>query len=261
MNHYHYAVGDSREGPVSETNLESLLRNGVITEDSLVWTQGMAEWQPLRAVFPHWTSDAADGESARCAVSGRLLPTSSMIQFGDKWVAPEHRELFLQRLQHGDVDPTGGSFETASAWQRLGGAILDGLIVGIPVGIAVVIAAMALAPASNNDDLTGGLFLLMMLPAIALMAAYDIVMTKTKGATLGKMAAGCMVIDQRGRFPTWGTSTARWCVKTLPGFIPLIGNFWGLANGITLLVDDQRRAIHDRAASTRVVRRRALTDA
>ena len=44
-----YAQNGQQLGPVSESYLGQLARNGAITPDTLVWHAGMAQWQPFRA--------------------------------------------------------------------------------------------------------------------------------------------------------------------------------------------------------------------
>lgn len=45
-----YSTGDKQQGPVTEVHFKSLIQNNVITPDTLVWKEGMAEWLPLSAL-------------------------------------------------------------------------------------------------------------------------------------------------------------------------------------------------------------------
>ncbi len=48
MNEWYYAEGNrQRQGPLPAENLLSLYRSGRIALDTLVWREGMAQWQPL----------------------------------------------------------------------------------------------------------------------------------------------------------------------------------------------------------------------
>src|SRR5579862_7458355 len=40
-----YAAGGQQQGPVSETQLRDLIARGMVTSDTLVWSEGMAAWQ------------------------------------------------------------------------------------------------------------------------------------------------------------------------------------------------------------------------
>jgi hypothetical protein len=47
---WHYAVGNQQRGPVDEPTLRDLLRRGDLAPTTLVWTDGMPEWQPARDI-------------------------------------------------------------------------------------------------------------------------------------------------------------------------------------------------------------------
>lgn len=42
---WHYAIGNERHGPVSQADLDALIQNGTVTRDTLVWSEGMSDWQ------------------------------------------------------------------------------------------------------------------------------------------------------------------------------------------------------------------------
>lgn len=42
-----YASGNERKGPVSEAELQDLIRSGALKQNDLVWAEGMADWIPL----------------------------------------------------------------------------------------------------------------------------------------------------------------------------------------------------------------------
>ena len=47
-----YAVGQQQQGPVTEDQLRALAKDGVVTAETLVWREGLANWQPYRSVAP-----------------------------------------------------------------------------------------------------------------------------------------------------------------------------------------------------------------
>jgi len=51
MNWYYVSAG-KQTGPVDDAQLEALARVGQIQMDTLVWREGMAEWQPFSTVAP-----------------------------------------------------------------------------------------------------------------------------------------------------------------------------------------------------------------
>jgi len=103
-----YESEGERQGPVGETRLGDLRRDGIITDSTLIWSDGMEGWTPCEAVFEE--GDPGD-PLVTCAVSGERRPQSRMLPFGDRWVAPEHKETFVQQLREGEdrvVEPIEG---------------------------------------------------------------------------------------------------------------------------------------------------------
>jgi uncharacterized protein DUF4339 len=49
---WYYALGNDRQGPVEDAELDRLIASGVVTSDTLVWRAGMADWQPLSQARP-----------------------------------------------------------------------------------------------------------------------------------------------------------------------------------------------------------------
>ena len=49
---WYYALGNERQGPVEDAELDRLIARGVVTNDTLVWRAGMADWQPLSQARP-----------------------------------------------------------------------------------------------------------------------------------------------------------------------------------------------------------------
>lgn len=45
---WYYAADGQRVGPVGENDLRALAARGQVTADTLVWSDGMMDWQPLR---------------------------------------------------------------------------------------------------------------------------------------------------------------------------------------------------------------------
>lgn len=46
MSEWYYLVGGAQQGPVDEETLSRLAREGRLSRDSLVWTEGMPDWRP-----------------------------------------------------------------------------------------------------------------------------------------------------------------------------------------------------------------------
>lgn len=111
---WYAGIGGERIGPLTADDLRQRHRRGEIRDDTLVWTDGWDDWRPfavsglssdlpseptVTGVLP--ALGIGDGESVRCAVSGDHRPPAEMLQYGDAWVAPEHKDTFLQWLREG----------------------------------------------------------------------------------------------------------------------------------------------------------------
>jgi hypothetical protein len=47
---WHYSAGGQPAGPVSDNQLQGLLREGKVTAETMVWREGLADWQPAGSV-------------------------------------------------------------------------------------------------------------------------------------------------------------------------------------------------------------------
>ena len=99
----YYAINGQRQGPIAPVEFERLVSTGVITDQTLVWKDGMADWKPygevkasLPPTLPAGAAASASGsfttgpsgtaeETAVCAVSGKTFPKREMIQYEGKW--------------------------------------------------------------------------------------------------------------------------------------------------------------------------------
>ena len=49
---WYYAIGNERQGPVDDAELDRLIATRTVTPETLVWRAGMADWQPLAQARP-----------------------------------------------------------------------------------------------------------------------------------------------------------------------------------------------------------------
>lgn len=111
MNWY-YVDGGQPAGPVTDEQFEELRRAGKITDDTLVWREGMTDWLPSRQARPAggaaaqaptvqatWHSVQTPG--AVCAECGKLFALDDMIRHGDAYICANCKPIFFQRLREG----------------------------------------------------------------------------------------------------------------------------------------------------------------
>lgn len=171
------------------------------------------------------------------------------------------------RLPAGGPGVTAGPYELAEYSARAGAALIDFLVKAVfAVGVLLVLGA-AFGVGFLAGDYNGGivativaLIFAMIAFAIASLLYEPVYMAKTNGQTLGKQLTKCRVIRTSGEPMDFTWSLLREVViKWLA--IGLVGNtitaglpVATLADNLWPLWDDERRALHDYAASTRVVR-------
>ncbi|MEW6303188.1 MAG: GYF domain-containing protein [Verrucomicrobiota bacterium] len=98
MNWY-YAEGTQQTGPITEADLDALFASGRINAATLVWREGMANWQPYGQVKP--VPAGAPAGTVACSQCGGSFPPDEVIQYGGLAVCATCKPVFLQRLKEG----------------------------------------------------------------------------------------------------------------------------------------------------------------
>ena len=156
-----------------------------------------------------------------------------------------------------------GQLVLASWGSRFGAAIIDGLIVSaaalvilIPLGIGVFATGES-GSEGGFFALVVGLILALLVFALVALAYAPVMMWKTNGRTVGRMATGIRVVRANGQPMDFGTAVMREVViKALAvgiasSIIPLLPV---LLDILWPLWDDENRALHDFPVNTRTVR-------
>lgn len=274
MNWFYVDAGQ-QAGPVPDEQLDELVRNGKVRGDTLVWRDGMPNWQaysqarpegvqppapvltpPVPGVTPIPPGIAPTGNEVVCAECLQTFPRSATIQYGNVWVCQNCRPRFVQRLQSGAPLAPGavaGMFY-AGFWIRFLAKLIDGLIVGVIFGIPIFIvmfpAVLSGNPPQGQPAWASGFFAWpLQLMSWIIMLLYNGIFIGRFGATPGKMALGLKVVSPEGAPISYGRSFGRAAAEILSGLICNIGY-------IIAAFDSQKRALHDHIATTRVIRTR-----
>lgn len=215
-----YAIGGEQKGPVGIGDLQKIVKAGQAAADDLAWREGMSEWTPIAkiselAVFlsnpPLATPEVA---SPTLSVDGRLY---------------------------------------AGFWIRVVAYLMDCAVCFVPV-CAIAVIALAIggyATANQTPETTVSLapLWICMLVGLLVQWPYWAIMESSRlQATLGKMAAGVIVIDAKGNRLTFARATGRYFARVVAA-IPL---YLGL---IMVAFDARKRGLHDRLAATFVVKK------
>jgi uncharacterized RDD family membrane protein YckC len=182
---WYYADGGKQMGPVEESALDGLVSAGVVRDDTLVWQEGMAAWQPHAAV-----------RGPRAGIPGP--PPFSAVRYAGFWIR------FLARLVDGAILGIAGLILRMPLMLMLGIAMGR----GYPFGLTP--ATRAVMGASLVVNLLLGM-------------AYEVYFVSARGATPGKMALGLKIIRADGSPVPPGLALGRYFAQWISGITLMIG--------------------------------------
>lgn len=256
---WYYAVGKRKVGPISEEELKSLVKSKKINMETLVWRQGMKEWEKLGKIAKQKESSTqklqktAGTGQAICSECGRTFHEDEMISFENAKVCAGCKPAFIQKIKEGVS--VAGIMEYAGFWIRFGAIFIDGVILWAAqmVVYAVFGAITAAVMPSMPDESPNPSFFIISQVIITLLsfvisAAYDIWFVGRFGATPGKMACKIKIVTPDGGKVSYSRALGRYFAKWISSMILGIGFFMAA-------FDDEKRTLHDRICETRVIRK------
>ena len=131
--------------------------------------------------------------------------------------------------------------EPVGVGRRAVAVIIDSILLGI---VGYMVASVTGGTTTDGFAVSGA-------PAFAVFfiaMAYYVVMEKTSGATLGKMAMKLKVVKQDGAALDWQAAIVRNVLRIVDGF------FFYLVGAIVVWVSKSKQRLGDMAAHTIVVR-------
>ena len=250
---WYYAIDGERFGPVPHSELERLVQAGTVLSDSLIWRQGMNEWQTLaavRAANPAWIAERRQAnpsiEEPSAAAPTALTPPLAL-----EAPAAESEPVVVY----------------AGFWPRCGAYLVDfflwwmvwQIFVGI-VGTAYFPEAMAVIRGIEQYGIGYQLkpeeaLLLAPFWGVSLIIgliwsiAYDAIFLLRFGATPGKLLLGLRVVQADGRPLGFTRIVLRSLSKSLVCLTLGIGY-------LIVAFDEHKRGLHDFICNTRVIKKR-----
>jgi uncharacterized RDD family membrane protein YckC len=288
---WYYKDGEQEIGPVSKGELQALIHAKRINAKTLVRNESMNDWRPLgemvrggasapspatpppapEPVPPAAPSSAAPPpvmlspetppapsaelpavDSAVCSQCGRSFPKSQVVQFDNQVICAACKPIFVQRLREGVSAP--GILKYAGFWIRFGAKFIDGLIMAalqyaIIIPMTFLFFSSGSAMSDSEQILSSGSLMLIgiqQLIGILIPAAYNTFFIGRYSATLGKMACKIKVVSPEGAPISYARALGRYFAELLSAIVMGIGY-------IMAAFDSEKRALHDRVCSTRVV--------
>jgi uncharacterized RDD family membrane protein YckC len=190
--------------------------------------------------------------TAVCSQCGRSFPQDQVLTYDNQVICAACKPLFVQKLREGASLPT--MLEYGGFWIRFVAKFIDNIITGIVQWAILIPTSMLVAPSmvqSSQQFPTSGFAALMgfqVILGISLPAAYSTFFIGRFGATLGKMACRLQVVTPDGGRVSYARALGRFFSEMISSMILAIGY-------IMAAFDDEKRTLHDRICSTRVVRK------
>ena len=262
---WHYSESGQQFGPVSEDELLRLAQTGVVKPESMVWQSGMTEWKPFRDAGPGAPPPLPPQSTATrfCTMCGNQFSSADLAFFGESAICAGCKPAWVQRVRQGMTSAVTSPFRYAGFWIRVGAQIIDGLITSTVLGAIFMIffgaaffdAIKQIVQAGSEGRPADPTAMIPMMASIGIFqlvaflgsAIYSIWFLVKFGATPGKMAVGIKVVRPDGGPLSVGQAIGRYFAHILSGLILYIG--YMMAGW-----DDEKRALHDRLAGTRVIR-------
>ncbi|WP_282268105.1 RDD family protein [Stenotrophomonas sp. PS02298] len=265
MSQWYYADAQrERHGPIEADALREKFRAGEIDLGTLVWREGMQQWQPLSAIADELQliTQASTGIDLRqdyaAIESGEAVVARSAAEANSPYAAPASRPQ--------DVNPAavqGGLVVQAGFWKRVAAYFIDYVIlttftyiVLIPLSI---LGAVVGGVSGGSDSAAGsiGMFLTLGIGYLIIFVGnlmYPAWMHSSKyQATLGKMAVGIKVVRSNGERLTMGRAVGRFFAYILSSITLCIGF-------VMAAFTERKQALHDIICDTLVVDKHAFTD-
>jgi len=134
-------------------------------------------------------------------------------------------------------------------WQRVGASLIDALILAIPNQIIVEITGHNFySDLILNHNFDSSALASQLVIIIIDWLYFSLLESSKSQATVGKMALSLMVTDTEGERISFARAAGRYLAKNLSTIILFIGYFM-------MLWDDRNQTLHDKIASTLVVKK------
>lgn len=236
-----------RQGPFPAQELADRVRAGTLAPDTLVWRDGLAQWQPLRQVMHEL--GLADLQPAPLPRDSRQAAPVSAVPL---LAVP----LASASPQFAPMVP--GEIVYAGFWKRVAASVIDSFVVSIVGGTigAVILGVLGLGFGMRGGlESTGfiAIQILTNLVSIALAAAYYAWFHASRHqATLGKLAIGIKVVRTDGSPISLARGIGRYFALMLSSLL--------LGIGLLMAAFTQRKqGLHDLLCDTLVVDRWAFS--
>jgi uncharacterized RDD family membrane protein YckC len=272
---YYYADGNRRMGPVNKAQLMELVKNGKVTARTKVMESGSPGWEELGKLIARTRKTGAIGaapmasaapmpapaavketapayqepqiKKTPCSQCGVTFVHSELVRLNNQWLCPVCKVDFVQKMKEGVV--ARSDMRYAGFWIRFLALFIDGIlmqVVNLIIGLPFIIPAVM--DGENFGVAMGDVPAYMNLAIFAIGIAYMVFFVGRYGGTPGKLALGLRIVNEDGEKISYLRAFCRYLASFLSSLILGIGYLMAAFDG-------EKRALHDRICSTRVIRK------
>lgn len=245
MAKWYYLKGEERLGPLEQTAFDELVRQGTIAQETLVWRDGMADWQPYGQAVQAPSAEQMAGDHVACAQCGSVFLKEDVISFRGNFVCANCKPIFMAEITQGVERATELNY--AGFWIRFAAKFLDGLLLGILEFFASYLVFGAFFIDIDTPDMFVS-WMIFNVFNISARICYAWLLTWKYGGTLGKLALDLRVVTANGEPIGLWRSFGRTFAEILSFLTLLIGY-------IIAAFDSEKRTLHDHICATRVIRK------
>lgn len=281
MSNWYYADAErQRQGPLSADDIAQRFHQGKLRLDTLVWRDGLADWQPLRDFTSELALHQTPAETFYTAVDSATAPDDGFDTQAATGITPEGgTQLYADNsaspyappaapLLADEVVHAGGEVVYAGLWKRLAASILDSFVttaavyaILIPMMLLMGVGLSGLAGTGSNP-LAGGMSVamtLMIYPIYIFIPAlyFGWMQSSSRQASLGKMAVGIKVVRTDGSRSFFWRSFLRYVAYVV--FTIVTCGLGVLISGLMTALTQRKQALHDMICDTLVVDQWAFT--
>ena len=252
MTQWYYAdASGQRQGPFSAAELEGHVRHARLDANTLVWREGLQDWQPLGSLASELDLplDTLASPAPDTALPGADLP-----------YAPPAADLASFPSM------ASGHLVHAGLWKRFAASFIDSIVTTI-ISYALMIPLMLIgvgvmgAGGSDNPFATGaGIASMLAIYPILFLAPciyFGWMQSSSLQASLGKLAVGIKVARIDGQRMSFWRGFLRSLAYLV--FTMVTCGLGVLISGLMVVLTERKQALHDMLCDTLVVDKWAFT--
>ncbi len=235
---YFYKNGEEEVGPVTAEELAKLTEIGDVNEATLIRSEEGEEWIPF--------AQLSEPTGVTCPNCGASVQAEQVAKVGETEVCIHCKDEFVQRLREGAPELNDKGWVYGGFWIRFGAYFVDTMLLYI-INLAITLPVTFLMISADPQVYLMVQLLVMALNYAVFFGYFTWFEGSSHQATLGKKLFKLRVIREDGRDVSYGVALGRAFGRIVSSMILLIGFI--MAGFV-----DERRTLHDRMCSTRVIK-------